>query len=86
MTIKVLFAAGPKRWEEYRDVLPAALAKAGLDADLSCDHSPEETDYIVYAPNSELQDFTAFVRCKAVLNLWAGVEAITGNTTLTQPL
>ena len=86
MTIKVLFAAGPKRWKEYRDVLPAALAKAGLDADLSCDHSPEETDYIVYAPNAGLVDFTPYSRAKAVLCLWAGVEDIVGNKTLTQPL
>lgn len=86
MSLKVLFAAGDHRWEEYRDTLPAALAEAGLDADFSRDHSAEETDYIVYAPNSGLLDFTPYSRTKAVLCLWAGVEDIVTNQTLTQPL
>ena len=46
---------------------------------------PEEVDYIVYAPKSTLQDFTPYTRLKAVLNLWAGVETIVGNATLTAP-
>ena len=33
-----------------------------------------------------MQDFTPYTRAKAVLNLWAGVERIVGNPTLTQPL
>jgi glyoxylate/hydroxypyruvate reductase A len=33
-----------------------------------------------------VQDFTPYTRTKAVLNLWAGVEDITKNKTLTQPL
>jgi glyoxylate/hydroxypyruvate reductase A len=58
-----------------------------LDADLrdSCT-DPAAVDYIVYAPSSPLQDFTPFTGCKAVLSLWAGVERIVGNPTLTQPL
>ena len=47
---------------------------------------PAQVDYIIYAPSAPLQDFTPFTRCKAVLSLWAGVERIVGNTTLTQPL
>jgi glyoxylate/hydroxypyruvate reductase len=43
-------------------------------------------DYIVYAPSSPLQDFAPYSRTKAVLSLWAGVERIVGNATLTQPL
>ena len=84
--INVLFAARSERWDTYEAPLRAAFAKAGLDVDLRTEFSPEEVDYIVYAPNSEVQDFTPYTRCKAVLNLWAGVEAITGNETLTQPL
>ena len=83
--INVLFAAQPERWTKYRETLPMAFEKAGLQVDLRCDFAPEEVDYIVYAPNSDLQDFTPYTRCKAVLNLWAGVEAIVGNQTLTQP-
>ncbi|WP_374371252.1 2-hydroxyacid dehydrogenase [Tabrizicola sp.] len=81
----VLFAA-PSLWPEYRDALPAALAEAGIDATLVTEAAPEMVDYIVYAPSSPLQDFTPYRRTKAVLNLWAGVERITGNPTLTQPL
>ncbi|WP_435257841.1 2-hydroxyacid dehydrogenase [Thioclava sp. FR2] len=81
----VLFAA-PSLWDEYRDVLPKALTEAGVTADLVLEARPEEVDYIVYAPSAPLQVFTPFTRCKAVLSLWAGVERIVGNQTLTQPL
>ena len=81
----VLFAA-PTLWDEYKDELPAALAEAGVDAKLVLEAAPETVDYIVYAPSAPLQDFSAFTRTKAVLSLWAGVERIVGNATLTQPL
>ena len=85
----VLFSAPRSDWETYQDVLPAALAQADIDAEI--EHSltpdaPETVDYIVYAPSSRLKDFKPFSGAKAVLNLWAGVEAVVGNQTLTQPL
>lgn len=85
MTV-VLFAAGDALWPEYEAHLRAGLAEAGVAADLVQDAPPETVDFIVYAPGSPLQDFTPYTRCKAVLNLWAGVERIVGNATLTQPL
>jgi len=84
--INVLFAARPESWEAYRRVLPEALAAKGLDADLRRDLPPEEVDYIVYAPNSQVQDFRPYTRAKAVLNLWAGVENVVHNETLGIPL
>tara|TARA_R110000787_G_scaffold20666_18_gene61530 strand:+ start:866 stop:1795 length:930 start_codon:yes stop_codon:yes gene_type:complete len=84
--INVLFAARPERWTTYEAPLRSALDAAGIDARLAQDITPEEVDYIVYAPNSSLQDFTPYTRAKAVLNLWAGVEKITGNETLKIPL
>ena len=84
--INVLFAARSPRWETYEKPLRRAMEKAGIAARLSPDIPPAEVDYIVYAPNSDLQDFTPFTRAKAVLNLWAGVEQITGNETLHIPL
>ena len=81
----ILFAA-PSLWPEYRDALPRALAEAGIKGQIVTEAPPEQVDYIVYAPSSPLQDFTPYTRTKAVLNLWAGVERITGNPTLTQPL
>lgn len=86
MPLTILMAAGPGNWERYRAPLQTALAKAGLDADLVQEAAPEVVDYIVYAPSASLQDFTPYTRCKAVLSLWAGVERIVGNATLTQPL
>lgn len=85
---KILFAAKSERWDTYEPHLRRALAAAGIsDAGLTTDTStPAEIDYIVYAPNSTVQDFTPYTRLKAVLNLWAGVEEVTGNTTLKAPL
>ncbi|WP_270727201.1 2-hydroxyacid dehydrogenase [Shimia sp. Alg240-R146] len=84
--INVLFAALPERWEQYRETLQTAFAELDLPVDLRTEFTPQDVDYIVYAPNSPVQDFTPYTRCKAVLNLWAGVENVVGNETLTQPL
>ena len=86
MTVNVLFAATSARWDEYRAPLRAAIAEVGVDARVETEMTPSAVDYIVYAPNSEVQDFTPYTRAKAVLNLWAGVEAIVGNPTLKIPL
>lgn len=84
--LTVLFAASDANWAEYADPLRHAIAQAGLTATLTREAAPEQVDYIIYAPSSPLQDFAPFTRCKAVLSLWAGVERIVGNATLTQPL
>ena len=86
MTLTILFAASDANWADYAAPLRTAIAETGLAATLTRDAVAAEVDYIVYAPSSPLQDFTPFTRCKAVLSLWAGVERIVGNATLTQPL
>ncbi|MCB2111213.1 MAG: glyoxylate/hydroxypyruvate reductase A [Defluviimonas sp.] len=87
MSVTIHFAASRDDWENYAPHLRRALAEAGLDAALSPElGDPAAVDYIVYAPHEGLSDFTPFVRCKAVLSLWAGVERIAPNPTLTQPL
>ncbi len=86
MTINVLFAAAEMRWPQYEAPLRAAFRAASLDVHLATEMAPEVVDYIVFAPNGGVSDFTPYTRCKAVLNLWAGVETIVGNETLTQPL
>lgn len=86
MTTNILFAATPSRWESYEQPLRGALARAGLKVDLRPDFAPDAVDYIVYAPNSSVQDFTPYTRLKAVLNLWAGVEDVAFNPTLSVPL
>ena len=86
MPVNVLFSAPPALWSEYEDPLGRALTEAGIDATLSTDLPAEDVDYIVYAPNDQMSDFTPFTRARAVLSLWAGVEGIVGNDTITMPL
>mgnify|MGYP006274509187 CR=1 FL=1 len=86
-TPRILFAASHERWDAYEAPLRRALAARGLEVEIGPDLGPPETiDYIVYAPNSGVQDFRPFTRLRAVLNLWAGVEGVVGNETLTVPL
>ncbi len=83
---RILFAA-PALWDEYRDTLPRALVEVGVVAEVVTEApDPEAIDYIIHAPSAPLQDFAPFTGTKAVLSLWAGVERIVGNPTLTQPL
>ena len=86
MPLNILFAAEADRWPHYAAPLRAALDEAGLDAVLSPDIAPEQVDYIVFTPKGGIIDFGPFSRCRAVMGLWAGVEHIVGNPTLTQPL
>ena len=83
----ILFAAASERWEIYAPHLRSALHAEGLGhAVIGPECDPAEVDYIIYAPNSTVQDFSAFPKLKAVLSLWAGVEGIVANKTLHVPL
>ncbi len=86
MSLNILFAGAPGKFADYGPHLTHALRHAGLDAHVSRDIAPEEVDYMVYEPTGQVSDFTPFTRLRAVLSLWAGVEDIVANTTLTQPL
>jgi glyoxylate/hydroxypyruvate reductase A len=86
MPILALFAAPAGDWAEWEAPLGAAFAAAGLDVRLVTDADPAAVDYLIYAPPGTVSDFSPFTRAKAVLSLWAGVERIVGNASLTQPL
>jgi glyoxylate/hydroxypyruvate reductase A len=87
MTVNVLYAADPSEWDDYRPALIDALREAGVDARLTNQPgNPREVDYIVFSPGGTISDFSGYTRAKAILNLWAGVERVVGNPTLTQPL
>lgn len=86
MPVNVLFSAHPEQWPVYKPLLTQGLQKAGLDIHLATDIDPDQVDYIVYAPTGGMLDFTPYTRLKAVLSLWAGVEKIADNKTLTVPL
>ncbi|MEM8786673.1 MAG: glyoxylate/hydroxypyruvate reductase A [Pseudomonadota bacterium] len=83
----VLYAGRGDAWPRYRDLLGEALAAHGVAARVTdrATHA-QDVDYIVYAPNGPITDFRPFTRAKAVLSLWAGVEKVVDNPTLTQPL
>ncbi len=85
--LTILFAAAPTDWPDYETRLPAALEAAGIAARVVTEtDAPGTVDYIVYAPSGGLRDFAPFTAARGVLSLWAGVETIVGNATLTQPL
>jgi len=86
VTLNILFSAHPDRWTFYRAALEDAFRRAGLDTVLARHFDPAEVDYIVFAPNGPVTDFSAYTRARAVLSLWAGVENIVTNKTLTLPL
>lgn len=87
MTLTILFADRIENWPAYAAPLQAALAEAGIGAELVLPPAdPASIDYIIYSPRGPVQDFTAYTRTKAVMSLWAGVERVVGNATLTQPL
>ncbi|WP_417599662.1 2-hydroxyacid dehydrogenase [Pararhodobacter oceanensis] len=83
----ILFAAGQQAWPEWQAPLHDALTEAGIDADLTLQAAPEDVDVMIYAPGGDTPaDFTPFTNCRLVQSLWAGVERIAPNPTLTQPL
>jgi len=85
MIVKVQFITGTARFEEYRDPLEAAVSALGIEVDLAEDHPPGTVDYIVYAPFDGEVDLSGYTKAKAALGLWAGVETIIANPTLTMP-
>ena len=68
MAVNILFSARPALWPVYEPLLTEGLSQVGLDFSLSTEADPVEVDYVVYAPNGGLQDFTPFSRLKAVLS------------------
>jgi len=86
VTVNVLFAGQAGSWDVYRPHLERACAEQGVRASIAPDLPPGTVDYIVFAPNGPVRDFTPYTRLRAVLSLWAGVEGVIGNPTLNVPL
>ncbi|MFV0303079.1 MAG: 2-hydroxyacid dehydrogenase [Paracoccus sp. (in: a-proteobacteria)] len=80
--MKVLFAAPEKIWPDWSD----AIGKACPEADLQRGGDPAGFDAIIYAPGGEIEDLSPYRNARLVQSLWAGVERIVSNPTLTQPL
>lgn len=87
MSIRVLFSDTEEKWDDWNKHLTRAFTDFDLKVNLHRSfETPESEDYIVYSPDSSLQDFSNFTNLKAVLSMWAGVEKIANNKTLLCPL
>ena len=80
----VLWAGNDATWADWK--APLRSATCGLAKVVREAHDPASVDAILYAPNGTLKDFSPFVNVGLVQSLWAGVEKIVTNPTLTQPL
>ncbi len=84
--MRVFFAAPARLWDEWSPALRAACP----EMELCREGDPASFDALIYAPGypetGEPMDFAPFTRACLVQSLWAGVERIVGNRTLTQPL
>lgn len=80
--MQVLFAAPDHLWPRWS----AALRRACPEMELAQNGDPAGFDAIIYAPGGEIEDLSPYVNAKLVQSLWAGVERIVTNPTLTQPL
>ena len=79
--------ARAENWARYEEPLKNAFAEKGIEVNLvSHTDTPEDVDYIIYAPSGPIRDFSPFTNLKAVLSLWAGVEKIEGNDSIKVPL
>lgn len=80
--MKIRFSASHEAWDKWAPVLRAALP----EAELARDGDPASFDAMIYAPGGDVTDFAPYCNVRLVQSLWAGVERIVTNDTLTQPL
>jgi glyoxylate/hydroxypyruvate reductase A len=74
-----VFAGQAGQRDTYRKHLTAAAAAAGIEIALHMDPEavdPATVEYLIYAANGPMQDFTPYTRLSGILNLWAGIEAV----------
>ncbi len=85
--MRILFSAGPDEWKIYQPFLAAALRHAQISAEVTTEtNHPATIDFVIWSPDSPLQDFTAFPALRAVFSLWAGVEKAVSNQSIKVPL
>ncbi len=75
----VVFAGRAEQRDAYRKHLTDAAAAAGIGIALHMDPDtvdPGTVDYLVYAANGPVRDFTPYTKLSGILNLWAGIEAV----------
>ena len=83
----ILMSVDDAEFAEYSQAIRDACAARGVAIDLAdAATDPAEIDIIVHTPAGPVTDFSPFTKLRAVLSLWAGVERVVGNRTLTAPL
>ena len=84
--MRAFFAAPAAMWTDWAPALRAACP----ELELAREGDPARFDAVIYAPgypeDGGAMDFAPFTNARIVQSLWAGVERIVGNATLTQPL
>lgn len=79
--IKVGLAVGEKDFAPYADWLRVHPQIEYLEAERRA-----EAEILLYTPESDLMDFRPFSQLRYVQSLWAGVEKLLGNSTLSAPI
>ena len=75
----VVYAGRAEQRGAYHRHLTDAAAAAGVEIALNMDPEtvdPATVDYLVYAANGPVQDFSPYTKLSGILNLWAGIEAV----------
>lgn len=72
----VLFTGPDAAWATFGAPIRDALARTVPAASLSRNVRPEEADWVVLGDVAEDLDFESFRNARAILCLWAGVEAV----------
>jgi glyoxylate/hydroxypyruvate reductase A len=75
----IAFAGRASERDAYRWHLTDAAATAGIEITLHMDPEgidPAMVDFLIFAANGPVQDFTPYTGLSGILNLWAGIEAV----------
>ena len=84
--MRVLFAAPDRLWPAWAPALTALAPEMELLRPEAAGTDPAAIDAIIYAPGGPVEDLSPYANARLVQSLWAGVERIVTNPTLTQPL
>lgn len=83
--MRVLWAARDTLWPAWAPLLGRLAPEIALIR-VEDKTDPAAIDAILFTPGGPVEDFAPFVNARLVQSLWAGVEGIVANPTLTQPL
>ncbi len=85
--MSILFAS--PNWSKYERYLRQSFRENKLNfnevtTNLQTDQT--EVEFIICEPTDYVKDFSSFIKAKAVLSLWAGVDNLIKNKTLDKPI